>query len=121
MSKRPIVHIEIPAANRESLGQFYSEMFGWNISHMSEPVPYSMFEGGNIGGGFPDVGEMYQPGDVIVYIGSDDIEADLAKIEELGGKAVTPKMEVPGMGWLAMFTDPTGNRLALWKPAPGQE
>jgi predicted enzyme related to lactoylglutathione lyase len=26
-----------------------------------------------------------------------------------------PKMAVGNMGWMAVFTDPTGNQLALWQ------
>ena len=57
----------------------------------------------------------YKPDSLIVYVGSDDIDADLAKVESLGGKTVFPKTEIPHVGWFAIFTDPTGNRIALFK------
>jgi hypothetical protein len=121
MSKRSIVHIEIPAKSTQSTGKFYSELFGWEVEHTTEPVPYSMFSAGsNLGGGFPELGDMYKPGDVIVYVESEDIEADLKRIAELGGQPLGEKVEIPGMGWLAFFNDPTGNRLALWKSANSQ-
>mgnify|MGYP006159671681 CR=1 FL=1 len=53
-------------------------------------------------------------GQVIVYIHSDDIEADLKKVEQLGGKVVHPKSEIPQTGWYAFFQDPTGNVLGLY-------
>jgi hypothetical protein len=55
---------------------------------------------------------------VVVYIGTDDIEASLAKVEKLGGKTVTPKSEIPGMGWFALFTDPSGNLVGLFAGIP---
>ncbi|MBV9707198.1 MAG: VOC family protein, partial [Chloroflexi bacterium] len=40
--------------------------------------------------------------------------ASLAKVEELGGKTVRSKTEIPNTGWFAIFTDPTGNTIALF-------
>jgi len=51
---------------------------------------------------------------LLLYIGTDDIDASLAKVEAHGGKTVLPKTEIPGIGWFAIFTDQTGNRLALF-------
>ncbi len=115
MSKRQVVHIEIPTANRETSGQFYRDVFGWDVQHETEPVPYTTFQSGNVPGGFPSIGNDYRPGDVVVYIESDDLDADLKKITACGGHAIGPKVEVPGMGWFVNFADPTGNRLALWQ------
>ncbi len=119
MDKRSIVHVEIPAANRDKLAKFYADMFDWKFQHMTEPSPYTTFEAGNTGGGYPDVGENAKAGDVLVYVDSDDIEADLKKIERLGGKTVMPKTAVGTMGWFAIFADPTGNKLALWTATNG--
>ena len=30
MSKRNVVHIEIPAENSQAAGNFYEELFGWS-------------------------------------------------------------------------------------------
>jgi uncharacterized protein len=117
MNKRAIVHVEIPAKDRETTAKFYSDLFGWEFQHYSEPSPYTMFETGNIGGGYPDVSENTKPGDVLVYIASSDIDADLKKIESKGGQVLMPRMDVGGMGQMAVFADPAGNRLALWKEA----
>jgi uncharacterized protein len=115
MSKRAIVHVEIPSKNREESAQFYKDMFDWEFEHMPGDMPYTSFTADNTGGGFPELGDMFKPGDVIIYIASDDLEADLGRIEEKGGKTVLSKQEVPGFGHFAIFTDPTGNRVALWK------
>jgi predicted enzyme related to lactoylglutathione lyase len=118
MPDHPVVHIEIPAANPASDSQFYADVFGWTLRH--EPsMDYHMFEAkGGPGGGFVKTGTENgmntQPGQVLVYIDSDDIDATLADIEAHGGKTVSPKMEIPGTGWFAIFTDPTGNRMALY-------
>lgn len=114
MSKRNVVHVEIPSANVESAGKFYESLFGWKLQHMPE-MNYTMWEAGDgTGGGFPEVSADNPAGQVLVYIDSDDIEADLKNVEKLGGKTVQPKTEIPGMGWFGIFRDPTGNVLALY-------
>jgi uncharacterized protein len=126
MSARPIVHLEIPAQDPAKTAAFYKEMFDWDITQ-DETMDYFMFKSGpmtfgepGLGGGFPRVdGQMYKPGDVTVYVGSGDIDADLKKIESLGGKCVASKMEIPQTGWFAIFADPAGNRMALFTPMPG--
>jgi hypothetical protein len=108
------MHVEIPAADVEAAGRFYHELFGWKIQHVPE-MNYTMWEDGSgSGGGFPQVSEDAPAGQVLVYIDSDDIEADLRKVEKLGGKVLHPKTEIPQTGWFGIFQDPTGNILALY-------
>ncbi len=114
MSKRNVVHVEIPAANVEGAGKFYEALFGWKLQHMPE-MNYTMWEAeDHTGGGFTEVSAENPAGQVLVYIASDDIEADLKKVEKLGGKVLRPKTEIIGMGWFGIFQDPTGNVLALY-------
>ena len=117
MSKRNIVHVEIPAVNVEGAGKFYESLFGWKLQHIPE-MNYTMWEDGSgSGGGFPAVSEESPAGQVLVYIDSDDMEADLKKVEQLGGNVLREKTEIPGMGWFGVFQDPTGNVLAIYTSA----
>ncbi len=121
MSKpNPIVHIELSAADRRQSADFYAQIFGWNVSHMDE-MNYTTFstDQGNMGGGFNPVSESAPAGTVVVYIGSEDIEADLAKIEAHGGQTLVPKTEIPQTGWFAWFKDPAGNTMALYTGMQG--
>lgn len=114
MTKRNVVHIEIPAASGVQAGEFYRKLFGWKIQHEPE-MNYTMWDTGDgSGGGFIDLGETTQPGDILIYINSDDIEADLQRAAALGGKIVQEKMEIPQTGWFGIFQDPTGNHIALY-------
>jgi uncharacterized protein len=118
---RTIAHIEIPAKDREETAKFYHDLFGWSFQHMGAPVPYTMFKAGNVDGGYPDIdGQMFQGNDLIIYVSSDDLDADLKRAQDLGGSKVMGVTEVPGFGTFAIFNDPSGNRIALWKSAqPG--
>jgi uncharacterized protein len=114
MSKHNIVHIEIPTANADESGKFYQQLFGWKITPVPE-MNYTLFEPETgPGGGFTLVGESTKVGDVLIYVDSDDIEADLKEAEKLGGKVITPKTEIPQTGWFGVFADPTGNMIALY-------
>lgn len=114
MSKRNIVHVEIPAVNVEAAGAFYQDLFGWKLQHVPE-MSYTMWESeGGSAGGFPQVSAENPAGQVTVYIHSDDIDADLKKVEQLGGKVLQPKTEIPQTGWFGVFQDPTGNVLAVY-------
>ena len=115
MSKRNVVHVEIPAKDVEATSKFYQDLFGWKMESVPE-MNYTMWEDGSgFGGGFTEVSEDTPVGRVLVYIDSDDIEADLKKVVELGGKVLQEKMEIPQTGWFGIFQDPTGNVLAIYK------
>ena len=114
MSKRNVVHVEIPAANVEAAGKFYQDLLGWKLQH-DPALNYTQWEAGDgTGGGFPAVSDESPAGHVLVYIHSDDIETDLQNVEKLGGKVVHPKTEIPQTGWFGLFQDPTGNVLGLY-------
>ena len=118
MTNRNIVHIEIPSSDSKASAEFYEKLFGWGIMR-DEQMDYTMFSAGDgPGGGFTKIGgewgQHVQVGHVLIYINSEDIEADLKQAETLGGSIVQPKMEIPETGWYGIFTDPTGNTIALY-------
>lgn len=114
MTKRNIVHIEIPAADSAKAGQFYKALFGWKITR-DETMDYTLWESAeDPSGGFSPLDEQVKPGDVLIYVDSENIEADLKQVVKLGGTVVRPKSEIPGVGWFGIFKDPTGNTIALY-------
>ncbi len=81
MNKRNIVHIEIPTQNGKESADFYEKLFDWHIEH-DEQMDYTMFDPHDgPGGGFSPLGENVHVGDILIYVNSDDIEADLKKAE----------------------------------------
>jgi predicted enzyme related to lactoylglutathione lyase len=119
VSNHSIVHIEIPAKDTGAAGKFYGDLFGWKIE--ADPTyNYVQFRAeGGPGGGFVEVGQSgmpieYKLDSLLVYVSTDDIDATLAKVESLGGKILMSKAEIPQVGWWAVFTAPTGNRVALY-------
>jgi uncharacterized protein len=112
-----VVHVEIVSTDPSAAGKFYGDLFDWGTQQTGpETNNYVMWDSGeNTGGGFPQTdGQLYNAGDTLVYIGVEDIEATLARAEELGGKTLVPKSEIPGMGWFAILGDTTGGRIGLY-------
>lgn len=118
MSNHSIVHVEIPAKDTQAASAFYNDLFGWKINH-SQEMDYSMYQPeSGPGGGFVQAGDgsgyTRKPGELLVYVSTDDIDATLAKAESLGATIVATKTEIPNTGWFGIFTDPSGNQIALY-------
>src|SRR5439155_13341596 len=110
MANHAIVHIEFPATDPAAAGRFYNELFDWKIEH-DTAMNYTMFQAEpGPGGGFVDVSQAtdgglvtYKPGEILLYVSTDDIDASLTKAESLGAKTLVPKTEIPNMGWFGIF------------------
>ena len=113
MTKRSIVHVEFSSRDLKESGKFYENLFGWKIIMVPE-MNYATWEAGEppMGGFNPP--DMAKPGEVLVYVESDDIEADLKKAKSLGGVILREKTEIPQIGWFGIFKDPTGNQVGLY-------
>ncbi len=116
-----IVHIELPVKDRDRAKKFYGDLFGWTFQDMPE-MDYTLFETANGPGGglfVPQEGQ-YDKG-ALNYILVEDIDAKSKEIEAAGGEIIVPEAEVPGQGWFAVFKDPEGTTLAIWKSAAQQD
>lgn len=112
---RPVVHFEIGVGNTSRSRDFYAELFSWTIR--TDGSEYGLVDteaGEGINGGLMQTPEGL-PAYVTLYVGVDDLDRYLQRVEELGGKTVTEPMTVGAMGSFAMFTDPDGNLIGLFK------
>jgi uncharacterized protein len=111
MGKR-IVHVEFPAQDLERGKKFWETVGGWTLNYSGMPgVQYLMFQEGDQGGA---VFSMEGMSGTTIYLGSDDIDADLAKVRELGGEA-EDKQPIPSIGWFARCKDSEGNEFSLYQ------
>lgn len=114
MPKRNISHVEIPSRDFEESAAFYRGLFGWKMTPIPE-AHYTVWESGEgARGGFSPLGDHVKPGDVLIYVDSDDIAADLNKARALGAEIIQERTEIPGRGWYGVFKDPTGNTIGLF-------
>jgi predicted enzyme related to lactoylglutathione lyase len=103
---------ELSTPDTEKAGDFYTGLFGWgkNVQQMG-PMTYTSFMNGD-----RPAGGMYKPGPEmrnvpphwLVYFAVDDTDAKLNKATELGGKTISPAMDIPGTGRFAVVQDPQG-------------
>ena len=111
---KKVVHVEFPAQDAERGKKFWEGVGGWSISDAGMPGgQYLMWQEDDQGGavfkmeGFPASGTT-------IYLGSDDIDADLARVRELGGEA-EEKQPIPSIGWFARCKDSEGNDFSLYQ------
>ena len=111
----PIVHWEICAKNPKKAIEFYGKLFDWDIEYIEQMEYWMCNVGpGGIGGGiFKAEGEM--PSYVTFYILVDDLQAALDKAISLGAHKIADPTPIPGQGSYAMFADPEGNAIGLFK------
>ena len=118
---KKVVHVEFPAQDVERGKKFWEGVGGWSLNDANMPgIQYLMFQEGDQGGA---VYNMEGQQGTTIYLGSDDIDADLAKVRELGGEA-EDKQPIPGVGWFARCKDTEGNPFSLFQsdesvPPPG--
>jgi predicted enzyme related to lactoylglutathione lyase len=112
----PVVHWEICAKDAPKIQNFYSKLFDWQIDS-NNPMNYGMVntggQGGINGGIQPCEGNM--PNMLTFYVQVDDLQKYLDKANELGGKTVVPPTPIPNIGSFAMFTDPEGHCVGMFK------
>lgn len=119
-----VVHFEIPFDDKERAKKFYSETFGWEFDDMPE-IGYTgikttptdetslPLEPGAINGGLTARGkDVATP---VVTIDVDSIDEYVKKVEAAGGQSISPKGEVPQMGYYAYVKDSEGNVIGLWQ------
>jgi uncharacterized protein len=108
-----IVHFELPSADPDRASGFWSGLFGWQIAGSAmEGFDYRMFQASDTQGGAIMPSES--TGNLTVYFSTDDIDASIAKVRELGGSA-DDKQPVPTHGWFASCKDTEGNAFSLWQ------
>lgn len=112
-----ICHIEIAVTDMAAAREFYGKLFGWTFPMAGDE--YSIFKTPDGQGGGMELREKAPPdGAVTLYIVVDDIPASLAAIVKAGGKVEKAKTEIGGgYGFMALFRDPCGNRMAIWSIA----
>ena len=115
----PFVHVELASTDIAKSKTFYGKLFDWNLEDvpMGGDETYTMIKvGEGTGGGMMTNPMPGTPSAWLAYVLVDDVAAATQKAKSLGATIVKDVIEVPGVGWMSIFVDPTGAMLALWKP-----
>jgi uncharacterized protein len=112
---RPVVHFEIGCRDRAATGDFYSKLFGWQITPAGPASDIQTGSPQGIAGHLTSLG--HEPTHyTMFYVDVEDVQAALDKAAELGGKTLVGPITIPP-GTFAWFADPDGNTIGLLKPA----
>lgn len=119
----------MPSENKERMKKFYSESFGWEMMQLGpEMGGYTVVtttevdakgqpkNPGAINGGFydkkPDMPDQYPS----IVVRSSDLDRDIEKVKNAGGKILGEPWDIPGTGRYVSFLDTEGNRCSLLQP-----
>jgi uncharacterized protein len=111
-----VIHFEIVADNPERAMKFYKEVFGWEFNKWDGPQDYWLVKTGEdsqpgINGGLtPKTNQVSgnTGGRITNSIDVPSIDEFSNKISMEGGKVLSPKMPIPGVGYLAICEDTEG-------------
>jgi predicted enzyme related to lactoylglutathione lyase len=119
--KNSIWHVEMATTDKQASAQFLGDLFGWPFQ-VFQPMDYTMtdFPEGKTTLALDPVKEEQGvlPGGVLVYVDVEDVDATLARAQELEATILTGKFEIPGPGWMAVIGVPGGNRIAVMQRMP---
>lgn len=119
-----VVHFEIFVENPERSTKFYSDVFGWKIKKWEGPIDYWLITTGpdeqsGINGGIAKRDNPSQSTINTIDVPSVDDFTD--KITKAGGKIITPKMAIPGVGYMAYCQDTEGNTFGIMQEDPSAQ
>jgi len=126
----PVVHFEMPYADRERMAKFYASAFGWRTQMLGEDMGKYVIatttetdesgpkKPGSINGGFFEKKADWPMQHPSVVIAVDNIQESAKKVRSAGGKVLGEPMDIPGVGKYVSFTDTEGNRISMLQPLP---
>jgi uncharacterized protein len=121
--KNAVSWFEIPTLDIDRAAKFYETIFDISLVPFDvQQLKMRMFPiespTNGVGGALCYNKEFYKPstteGPLIYLNANPDVQKVLDKIEAAGGKIVVPKTQIsPEYGYMAVFIDTEGNRVAL--------
>ena len=120
--KNAVSWFEIPVNDLDHAQKFYEAIFNIQMIPLDMPqIKMRMFpiaDDANVGGAICQRGDFYEPstksGPLIYLNGNPDVQIILDRVEAAGGEIIIPKTKISEeQGYMAVFLDNEGNRLAL--------
>ncbi len=107
---------ELMTSGTDKASAFYAKLFGWEPAPMPG-MAYTVFKNaGTYAGGMLQAGEG-RPTMWVPYVTVADTDASAAAAQKLGAKVCMEPTDIPGVGRIAVITDPTGATFGLWAQA----
>ncbi len=112
---------ELVTREIETAKRFYGDWLGWEARKL-EPGSYALFhkDGHPVAGMIRMAEERQDPASHWrVYFQTEDCGASVEKARRLGADCILPATPIPGLGAVALLTDPQGGTFALMQPLSG--
>jgi uncharacterized protein len=122
--KNVINWFEIYTSDINRAKKFYSTVFDCGFKENTvdnerhSQMKYAIFTGNNnkqeMGGALVEMAEA-KPGigGTLVYFTTADINTEIGRVEDAGGKIIRPKLHVGDFGFIALIADTEGNMIGL--------
>lgn len=121
--KNAINWFAIPATDFNRAVKFYNDIFNFKMEIMKmgdHDLAFFPIDEGGVGGHISKASEDFKPSEkgLTIYLnGGDNLQEVLDRVEKAGGKISYPKTQItPEIGFMGMFIDSEGNRIALHSP-----
>jgi predicted enzyme related to lactoylglutathione lyase len=110
-----LVWNELASPNLDASSAFYSSLFGWTVAPFEgSPEPYLSIKNGDANnGGIRELTSPGPPSHWLVYFGTEDLDAALEKVEQLGGVKHAGPIDIQ-IAKIAIVADPQGAMFALY-------
>lgn len=108
-----IGYIEFNSGDVEGSRAFYREVFGWTTEAWGDESYFVHSDPDAMDVGFSPTQDGEPITVATIYV--DDLPGYLGKVLLAGGEIVVPKFTVPGAGYGAYITDPTGMVVGLFE------
>lgn len=116
---RPLWY-ELMTNDVDAAKKFYAPVVGWTVTPFeggAQPYDIWVRDGVPIGGVMQIPAGMNFPPHWGMYIGVPSLEEGVSRVERLGGSALSPVIEVPGVGRMRTMKDPQGAAFSIYEPA----
>jgi len=115
-----VLWYELLTTDMKAAEKFYTAVVGWTMTPFAgSPEPYDMWtraDNVSIGGVMKIPAGMNFPPHWGMYVGVPKLEDAAARIEQLGGSALSPVIDVPKVGRMRTMKDPQGAVFSIYEP-----
>jgi hypothetical protein len=111
-----VIHFEICASNVQRAVDFYRQVFGWHIDKWGGEMAYCLAIAGReeepgINGAITPSSETMSG--TVNTISVPSLDEVMQAVAAAGGRVLTPRMTVPGVGCMAYCLDSEGNQIGV--------
>jgi predicted enzyme related to lactoylglutathione lyase len=121
---RPVWY-ELMTTDPAAAENFYTNVVGWTAAPFEgSPMPYTTFTrsgGVGVAGLMKTPDGMHMPPFWAMYVAVPNFDDAVAHITRLGGRGLSPVLDIPAVGRFQMMQDPQGAAFYIIQPASSEE